>query len=289
MQLPQFEHLAPSSIAEACSLLAAHQSEALVLAGGTDLFVKMKARKVVPRYLVDIKGIAGMDYIRFAEGDGLRVGALATIQALKSSSVVKRQCKILGHAAAAESSVQIRNLATLGGNIANASPAADCPLALVTVGANVVLARAGGQREIPLEAFARAPGRTVLEPGELLSEIHVPPLPPRTGVAYAKHSTRRTDIAIVSAAVVLTLGKDGCIAVRIGLGSVAPTIMRARQAEEMLLGKAISDDVAEAAAQLAAAECSPIDDIRQSAGYRKKIIAEITRLAILQAAMDARS
>src|ERR1035441_107851 len=115
MRLPQFEHLAPSTIEEACAFLAAHGNSALPLAGGTDLLVKMKVRKVVPQYLVDLKGISGMDSIRFSEQDGLRIGALATIQSLKNSVVVKRQCKILARSAATESSVQIRNIVTLGG------------------------------------------------------------------------------------------------------------------------------------------------------------------------------
>jgi carbon-monoxide dehydrogenase medium subunit len=289
MRLPQFEHLAPSTIEEACAFLAAHGNSALPLAGGTDLLVKMKVRKVVPQYLVDLKGISGMDSIRFSEQDGLRIGALATIQSLKNSVVVKRQCKILAQAAATESSVQIRNIATLGGNIANASPAGDAPLALIAAGASAVLTGTGGQREVLLDTFFTAPGKTILQPGELVSEIHIPPMPPRTGAAYLKHSTRRTDIAIVSVAVVLTLVKDVCTGVKIGLGSVAPTIMRARKAEAFLTGKAISEALANAAAQVATKECSPIDDIRRSAGYRKNTVTEITKLAILQAVLDAKS
>lgn len=289
MRLPQFEHLAPSTIEEACSFLAANGNSAWPLAGGTDLLVKMKLRKVVPQYLVDLKGISGMDSINFDEQDGLRIGALATIQSLKNSVVAKRHCKVLVQAAAAESSVQIRNIATLGGNIANASPAGDAPLALIVAGASAVLAGVGGQRTVLLDNFFIAPGKTILQPGALLTEILVPPSPPRTGAAYLKHSTRRTDIAIVSVAVVLTLAKDICTGVKIGLGSVAPTIMRARKAEAFLIGKTISEDVADAAARDAAKECSPIDDIRRSAGYRRKAIAEITKLAILQAVEDAES
>src|SRR3972149_7677797 len=116
MRLPQFEHLTPTSLEEACSLLAAHGNGAFPMAGGTDLLVKMKHRKIVPRYVVNLKGISGLDHITHDERDGLRIGALATIQSLKHSIVVKRQCRILAQAAAAEASVQIRNLATLGGN-----------------------------------------------------------------------------------------------------------------------------------------------------------------------------
>lgn len=288
MRLPHFEYFVPRTLDEACSLLAMHAGEAFPLAGGTDLLAKMKQRRVVPRYVVNLKGISGMDYIRYDEDEGLRIGALATIQFIKNSVTVKRHCKILAQAAAAESSVQIRNVATLGGNIANASPAADAPLALIVAGASVLLTRAGGQREVLLEDFFTGPGNTVLRPGDIIQEIHVPPMPPRTGVAYLKHAVRRTDIAIVSAAVVLTLADDLCNDIKIGLGSVAPTALRARKAEEFLKGKKITEELADVAAQAAVDESRPIDDIRGYAEYRAKTVLAITKQAIMQALQDAR-
>jgi len=160
MHLPQFEYLAPRTLEEACSFLAKHREEAFAFAGGTDLFVKMKQRRIVPGYLVNLKHIPGMDFIEYDEDIGLRIGALVTIQSLKSSGVIKRRFKILADAAGVESSVQIRNVATLGGNIANASPAADAPLALIVLGASVVLTGADGQREVLLEDFFLGPGKS---------------------------------------------------------------------------------------------------------------------------------
>jgi len=288
MRLPHFEYFQPKTLEEACSLLAAHPQEVAPLAGGTDLLVKMKQRRVVPRYVVNLKGIAGMDYITYDENEGLRIGALATIQSVKNSVVVKRHCSILGQAAGVESSVQIRNIATLGGNIANASPAADAPLALITLGASVLIARSDGQREVLLEDFFTGPGKTVLQQGEIIREIRVPPLPPRTGGAYLKHAVRRTDIAIVSCAAVLTLIDDLCNDARIGLGSVGPTAFRAREAEGLLKGKKITEEAADAAAQAAVDESRPIDDIRGYAEYRAKTVLAITREGILQALQDAR-
>jgi aerobic carbon-monoxide dehydrogenase medium subunit len=229
-----------------------------------------------------------MDYITYDENEGLRIGALATIQSLKNSVTVKRHCSILAAAAAVESSVQIRNVATLGGNIANASPAADAPLALIALGASALVSRSGGQREVLLEDFFTGPGKTVLQPGEIIREIRVPPLPPRTGGAYLKHAVRRTDIAIVSCAVVLTLADDLCSDIKIGLGSVGPTAFRARKAEGLLRGKKITDDVADAAAQAAVDESRPIDDIRGYAEYRTTTVLAITKQAIMQALQDAR-
>jgi CO/xanthine dehydrogenase FAD-binding subunit len=289
MRLPQFEHLAPSTIEEACAFLAAHGNSALPLAGGTDLLVKMKNRKVVPQYIVNLKNISGLDHIRYDDADGLRVGALVTIQALKNSVIVKRKCNILAQAAAAESSVQIRNIATLGGNIANASPAADAPLALIAAGASAVLTGVGGQREVLLEDFFTAPGKTILQPGELVSEIHVPPMPPQTGTAYLKHAVRRTDIAIVAVGVVLTLEKKVCSAIKIVLSSVAPTIIRAREAEALLVGKVLTDDLISGSARLAADESSPINDIRRTAQYRTSTIIEATKTTILHALQDAKA
>ncbi|MBI5444636.1 MAG: xanthine dehydrogenase family protein subunit M [Deltaproteobacteria bacterium] len=288
MRLPHFEYLSPRTLDEACSLLAAHEGRAAPLAGGTDLLVKMKQRRAVPRYLVNLKAISGLDAIRYDEPDGLRVGALATIQSLKNSPVVKRHVNLLAQAAGVESSVQIRNLATLGGNIANASPAADAPLALLVLGASVVLARAGREREVTLEEFFVGPGKTCLEPGELIREVHVPPLPPGSGGAYLKHSVRRTDIAIVSAAALLRVSEGVCEAARIGLGSVAPTALRARDAEEALVGRKLTDEVAGRAADAAAAEARPIDDIRGYAEYRASTVREITKEVILRALQDAR-
>jgi len=288
MRLPHFEYIAPRTLDEACSLLAMHPREASPLAGGTDLLVKMKQRRIIPRYIVNLKTIKDMDYITYDENDGLRIGALATIQSLKNSITIKRHCRILAQAAGVESSVQIRNVATLGGNIANASPAADAPLALIALGASLMLARSGGQREILLEDFFVEPGSTVLQPGEIIREIYVPPLSPHTGGAYLKHAVRRTDIAIVSIAVVLTLADDLCHGIKIGLGSVAPTAFRARKAEGLLRGKKIGEKLADAAAQAAVDESRPINDIRGYAEYRVKTVLTITKHAIMQALQDAR-
>jgi carbon-monoxide dehydrogenase medium subunit len=288
MHLPQFEYYSPASIEDACSLLARHQGEAFPLAGGTDLLVKMKQRRLVPGYLVNLKKIPGMDTIEFDEEKDLRIGALATIQSLKNSVTVKRRYKALAEAAGVESSVQIRNQATLGGNIANASPAADAPLALIALKATLVLASAGGRREVLLEDFFLGPGKSVLKVGEIIKEIRLPFPKVRTGGAYFKHAVRRTDIAIVSVAVVVRFGKERCEEARIALGSVAPTAIRAKKAEQLLEGQKITDELTKKAAQAAMEESRPIDDIRGYATYRAKTVFDITYQAILEATQDAR-
>jgi carbon-monoxide dehydrogenase medium subunit len=287
MRVPQFDYFAPQNLEEACSFYAAHPRGVAILAGGTDLLVKMKMRRVVPQYLLNLKTIPGLDAIRYREGDGLRIGALATIQAIKNSALVRRRCAVLAQAAAVESSVQIRNVATLGGNIANASPAADAPLALLTAGASVVVVGIGGERVIPLQDFTVGPGRTVLEVGELIKEIFVPPAAPATGVAYRKHSLRRTDIAIVAVSIVLTIADGRCTGIKVGLGSVAPTIIRAPRCEEVVQGKRIDEELADVMAREAVATAKPISDVRSTAEYRSRAIFELSRSALLQAARDA--
>jgi carbon-monoxide dehydrogenase medium subunit len=288
MKLPQFHYFEPKSIEKACSLLTRYGAEASLLAGGTDLLVKMKQRRLVPGYVINLKRIPELDYIRYDESDGLRIGALATIQAIKNSIVVKRNFRVLNEAAGVESSVQIRNRATIAGNIANASPAADAPLALLTLGGSVVLARADGQREMSIEDFLTGPGQTALGPGEVIREIHVPPLLPGSGGAYVKHAVRRTDIAIVSASVVLSLANGVCAHARIGLGSVAPTAVRARKGEEALEGQKVTDEIVRQAAEAAAGEASPIDDIRAYAQYRILALKAAVERAISEAVRDAR-
>jgi carbon-monoxide dehydrogenase medium subunit len=287
MKLPQFEYFEPKSLGKACSLLARYGVAASVLAGGTDLLVKMKQRRFVPGYVINLKTIPGLDYITYEESDGLRIGALTTIQSIKSSIVVKRNFKVLNEAAGVESSVQIRNRATIAGNIANASPAADAPLALLTLGATVVLTRADGQREMLIEDFLTGPGQTALKPGEVIKEVHIP-LTPGLGGAYVKHAVRRTDIAIVSTSAVLTLSNGVCADARIGLGSVAPTAIRAKKAEDVLKGQTITDELVKKAAEVAAGEASPIDDIRAYAQYRALALKAAVERALSEAVRDAK-
>jgi len=287
MRLPHFLYYAPATLEEACSLLAKHGTESMPLAGGTDLLVKMKHRKIVPKVVVDLKHVSGLHAISYDQDEGLRVGALATIQSLKDSIVLKSNCKMLAAAAGVESSVQIRNLATIGGNIANASPASDAPLALIALGASVALERSGSSRRVLLEEFYIGPGKTVLEPGEIIREVYIPPLPPRSGGAYLKHALRRTDIAIVSVAVFVKLDEDACQDIRIALGSVAPTAFRAKKAERVLRNTNITAVLAEEAAQAAMEESRPIDDIRGHAEYRAKTVFELTKRAIMEAVQDA--
>jgi CO/xanthine dehydrogenase FAD-binding subunit len=288
MHLPQFGYYSPKTLDEACSLLAKHKGNALPLAGGTDLLVRMKQRRVIPEYVINLKTIPDLDYITYDEKEGLRIGALTTIQSIKNSLAVNRNYKILHQAAAAESSVQIRNRATIGGNITNASPAADAPLALLVLGAQVILAGSGGERQVSLDEFFLGPGKTVLQADEILREIRVPLPLPLSGGVYLKHALRQTDISIVAVATLLSVKGDLCEEARVGLGSVAPTAMRANKTEDLLKGQRISEELVERASETAREEARPIDDIRGYAEYRLETVALLTKKAIIQALREAR-
>ena len=277
----RFQYLEPTTIEEAVSLLAAYDGEAKVIAGGTDLINLIRTKAIRPHYVVDIGRIQGLDHVRY-DGDGaLFIGALATLRALETSHDVKQRHPVIAQAAGQLGSMAIRNVGTLGGNLCHASPAADTAPALLSLQAEVRIAGPAGDRTVALENFFTAPGRTVLQRREILAEIRVPPMPPLSTAVYLKHASRgAADLAIVGVAVNLTLDSGCCRSVRIALGAVAPTPMRARIAEKVLDGKELNDALIEQAAQAAAAESRPITDVRASADYRREMVKVFTQWAI---------
>jgi CO/xanthine dehydrogenase FAD-binding subunit len=284
--LPDFDVLFADTVEGACSLLSKHGTKAELLAGGTDLLVKMKLRNRMPRYLINVKRIPGLDQIHYG-GDGLRIGALTTIQAIQDSEVVGRKFPMLSRAAGVLGPMQIRATGTLGGNLANASPSAEFGPPLLVLEASVLCMGRGGERRIPMTEFFVSPGKSALRQDEMITEIHVPVLPERAKCLYIKHSLRRMDVAMAGAAVYVLLDGDVCRDVRIALGAVAPTPFRASRAEAALKGKRLAGDSAEAdlldeVAQIAVGESSPIDDLRGYASYRRKIIGMMVKQGLGQ-------
>ena len=284
-RLPRFEYLTPKTIAEALSLLSQYKERAKVIAGGTDAVPQLKRREIkVPQYIIDLKGIPGLDYIKYDEVGGLALGALATIHAVETSSIIQEKFSILFQAAQSMASPQVRNRGTIVGNICNAVPSADTATALLTLEARLRLISQQGERMINVEEFFTGPNRTVLAAEEILREIQIPGLPPHAKGIYLKLTPRRAmDLAIVGVAVVV-IPKDGlCNDIRIALGAVAPTPIRAKRAESILKGQKFDDKAIEKAAQTAAEESKPIDDHRASAEYRREMVKILTRRAINQA------
>jgi carbon-monoxide dehydrogenase medium subunit len=289
MTLPKFEYLAPITMAEACALLAKHQGKARVLAGGTDLVPQMKKKVATPQYVIGLKNVSGLDYIEFDKTKGLRIGALATLNAVLDSPVVKTNYPVLAEAIGRMATVQVRNLGTVGGNLCNASPAADSGPALLVLDAKMKVTGPKGERTVPLEAFFKCPGQCTMEPGEILTEIQVPPPPPKSGAVFMKLARTAVDLSQVNAAAMVIMKDGTCQEARIALGSVAPTPMRAHKAEEMLKGKKLDSALIEKAALAASQEARPISDIRSSAEYRVEMVKVLTRNGLTQAMERAKA
>lgn len=290
MALPRFEYLAAQTVAEACSLLSQYGKAAEIIAGGTDLLVKMKERELPPQYLVGLKGITDLDYIDYDEVDGLRIGALTSNDSIAGSVVIRERFGLLSEAAAKMGTPQIRNMGTIGGNLCNAAPSADTAPPLIALGAKVKLVSSKGERTILLEEFFTGPGETVLQIDELLTEIQVPKQIPGTRGVYLKLFPRgAVDIAAVGVAVLLILGEEGaCSDAKIVLGAVAPTPMRATRAEAVIKGKQDKNEVIGEVAETASEEARPISDVRCSADYRREMVKVLTRRALVQCLRQTR-
>jgi carbon-monoxide dehydrogenase medium subunit len=284
MHLPKFDYISPKTIEEACSLLAQHKDRVRVMAGGTDLLPKMKNRETAPQYLIGLSAIRGLDYIEYDKGTGLRIGALATLAAVTNSAVVRQKFTLLAEAISQMASVQIRNRGTVAGNLCNAVPSADTAPSLIVLGAKVKLSAPGKERLVPVEELFICPDVTCMAEGELVTEIQVPEPPAGSGGTYLKLTLRRAmDLAIVGVAALVTVADGTCNDVKVALGAVAPTPIRAKGAEDILRGKVLEDKVIEEAAEAAMREAQPISDIRGSEDYRRKMVGVLTRRAVKQA------
>src|SRR3990170_5290762 len=282
------------SVEETCALLSEHGRDAQIVAGGTDLFVKMKQRRLVPSVLINIKRISGLDQIRYDASEGLHIGPLTTIQAIRESTLIAERFPVLSEAAGVLGTEQVRNLGTLGGNLGNASPSAEFAPPLLILNASVRCLGRSGERVVPLDGFFVGPGKSALEADEVITDIQVPNPADRAQLVYLKHSLRRMDVAMAAAAVLVLLDGDVCRDVRIALGAVAPTVFRARKAEQTLIGKRLTGDsregeLFEEVAQVAVGEARPIDDIRGYAAYRKKVIAMLVRHGLEHVIAKART
>lgn len=273
----KFSYLMPKSLDEAISLVEAHGEKAKYVAGGTDVLVKIKEGKLGPEYLVSLKHIPSMDRIQAdqAPSGELRIGALVTHRMLECSPSIRWHYPVLHDAVSNIGSVQIRNVATIGGNLVNAVPSADGAIPLITLDAKARIQGPKGTREMDLLHFFLGPGQTVLERGEVLSEIIVPPLPPRTGSAYIKFGRREAmELPLLGVGVLLSLDEEMrlCTKARIGLGVAAPTPMRAFQAEEFLEGRELTEEVLREAGKIAAEESRVRDSVRGAAWYRREMV-----------------
>ena len=285
MIIPEFEYVSPQSVQEACALLVQYGDSARVLAGGSDLLVKMKDGLMKPAYLVSLKNLDSLKAIRYETGTGVIIGARSTHNEVMNNSLLQEKYRSVCEAAHSMAADQIRNIGTVGGNLVNAVPSADLPPILIALDARARIVGTGGERTIALEDFFLGPGKTVLEKGEILAEIIIPDQP-TTGSNYIKFGLRRAGaLAVAGVASSVTVSDGTCRDVRVVLGAVAPTPMRARQAENVLRGKKLSQELIDEAGRIAAAESKPISDIRGSIEYRRNLVNVLTRRS-LKAAIE---
>jgi len=282
------EIIEPMTLKEAVAALRRHP-RARPLAGATDLIPAMRRGTARPRVLVNLKRIPGLSGIRRVPG-GVSIGALTTITDLLSSPIAARQTPLLVEVGRDFGSPPVRNLATIGGNLCNATPSADFPLALLVMDATLQIQGVRGARELPVSDLFLGAGKTALRAGEIVISIFVPRQPPRTGCAQLKLGVRRAmDLATVGAAAAITLAADGrtCRRARVALGAVAPIPMRSLAAEAVLQQQKLTLALLREAAAAAAGEARPISDLRASAGYRREMTAVLVRRALEQAVRRA--
>ena len=232
-QLPEFEYIAPKDVKEVCSLLHQYQDRAKIIAGGTDLLINMKQRVMTPQIVIGLKNLSDLDRLSYGENQGLKLGTLVTHQSIVDSPIIRERFGGLWTACSKIGTPQIRSMGTLGGNLCNAAPSADSAPPLIALQAVVKIMGLNGERGLPLEEFFIGPGKTGLQNEEILVEIDVPCLAPRSGLVYVKLPARTAiDIAAVGVAVCITLDakNETCHEARIVLGAVAPTPIRSRAA-----------------------------------------------------------
>jgi CO/xanthine dehydrogenase FAD-binding subunit len=282
-RLPRFDYIVPKTLDEALKALNEHKGSAKLLAGGTDLVPQLKKRELkTPGYVIDLKGISGLDGISY-DAQGLQIGPLATISSIAQSPEVQERYPMLVQAALGMASPQVRNRGTFAGNICNAVPSADSAPSLLALNATIMIKSIRGERTSSIDQFFTGPRKTMLEADEMLVGITVPkPLPASRGV-YLKLSPRHSmDLAIVGVAAVGISENGVCKDIRIALGAVAPTPIRAPMAEAILQGKPITSALINEAAKNAITQCSPIDDHRASQEYRCDMVYVLTKRALNQ-------
>ena len=279
----RFDYLEPTTLKKTFSLLEKHGDDARVIAGGTSLLIMMRQRLLTPKLVISLARIPKFDRITYNAKDGLRIGAGARHRDIELSPIVKRHYPLLHETFRKVAQPRIRNMGTVGGNLAAGDPLTDPGASLIALDAEVVLTSSQGPRVLRLDEFFVDYYQTALNPGELLTEIRVPP-PERPGWSHIKFTPRSVeDFATVGVALTLSAKNGICEDVRLGLNSVASTIVHARRAEEILRGKAITDALLREMGEVAATEVDPVDDNRGSAEYKREMVKVLVRRAAQEA------
>ena len=288
MGLSRFDYYAPETIDEACKVAAELGEGAMFMAGGTDLLIKVKRKMLDPKAVIDIKNIKGLDEVSFDESAGLTIGSTVTLTTIENHPLIKEKYPAIADAAHATANVQIRNMASITGNLCNAAPSAENAPVLMAMGAHVNIVGQDGAKSVPLDEFFTGPGQTILKQGELLTSISVPVPPKGSGTSYQHISARgKVDISAVGVGAMLIMKGDICEDARIFLGAVAPTPMMAVNAQKVLKGNKLTEELLQTAGLEASKEAKPITDMRATAEYRTLMVAVLTGRAIYQSSERA--
>ena len=287
--LNYFEYFEPMTVDEVLRLLSKYGDEAKPMAGGVDLVLKMRLRQLMPKYVISLQRLPGLDYINGGGREDLKFGALVTLRSIELSPVIRKEWALLYDAVHQISSVQVKTMGTVVGNLCVATPASDIAPVLFVLAAKVKTTGVAPEKVIPIEHLFVAVGKTILEPHEIITEILVPKLPARTGGAFMKLAKTADDIAKVNVAVTVTVANGRCDEAKIALGSVAPTPIRAIKAEATLMGQKLDEKAIVRAAEAAAESVKPITDVRSTAIYRKEMVKVLVKDALEKAIARAKA
>jgi carbon-monoxide dehydrogenase medium subunit len=284
--MKNFDYLEPTTVAEACALLKQHSGEVKIFAGGSHVTILMKQGLYQPKALVNIKKIPELKHIRFDAAEGLRIGALTTHRELETSALVREKFPVLCEAEREVANIRVRHMGTIGGNLASGEPLTDLSQIFIALDGKLTIIGSAGQRTIPVEELFVDFYTTSLAEDEIITEIILPPLPPRSGIDYIRFSSSSVvDKPCAGVAVRFTLepATGNVSAARIVLGCVGATPVRARRAEALLIGKMVGAESAAEAGRVASQECSPTDDLRGSEEYKRAIVGVLVKRAAVKA------
>jgi len=275
-----FDYLEPASVGEACALLKQHGGDAKVFAGGSHVTILMKQGLYQPKALINIKRIPELKGLKFDDAEGLIIGALVTHRELETSALVREKFPVLCEAEREVANIRVRNMGTVGGNLASGEPLTDLSQIFIALDGKLKITGPTGQRRLPVEELFIDFYTTSLAEDEIITQIVIPPLPPRTGIDYIRFSSSSVvDKPSAGVAVRLTLDEETVRVARIVLGCVGPTPVRARNAEALIVGKKLTTELAAEAGAIASQECSPASDLRGSEQYKRAIVRTLARRA----------
>ena len=284
--MKKFDYYQPQTLKEAFSLMEKLKGRAKYIAGGTDILVRIKQKAIHPDTLISLRGIDGLKTVN--HNGALSIGSMIPFRDLEGDPVIARDYPALARAVSVLANPQVRNVATMGGNLCNSAPSADCAPPLLVMQAHLKLQGPGGEREVPIDKFFTGPGENCMEAEEVLTQIQIPKKANHTRMAFLKVGRVAQDIAVVNAAALLVMDKKKCQECRLAVGAVAPAPLRLRSVEKLIAGEEIGPELLDRVSQMVEQEVSPITDVRSTEEYRRIMSGVLIKRAIVQAMESVR-